>query len=148
MLLTMLKGKIHGARVTRCDLHYGGSISVDAAWLDQAGIWPHEQVHVFNVTNGQRLVTYAIAAPRGSCEVALNGAAARLTCPGDTVIIVAYGQMSEAEARAHQPLVFFPPEADSETLNLLLRGETAGSGGRPLRDLPDHRAEGQPLADA
>lgn len=140
----MLKGKIHGARVTGCDLHYEGSIAVDDDWLRAADIWPHEQVHVYNVTNGRRLVTYAIAAEAGSGEVSLNGAAARLTCPGDTVIIASYAPMDEAEARVRVPRVFFPPQARSETLGFFLGGEPAG----PARDPLDHRPEGEPLTDA
>ena len=105
MLLTMLKSKIHRAAVTRCDLHYEGSISVDSALLDQAGILPNEQVHVLDIDNGNRFVTYAIAAPAGSGEIGVNGAAARLVQSSDLVIILAYAQMDEAEASRYRPVV-------------------------------------------
>lgn len=105
MLLTLLKGKIHRATVTQCDLHYEGSISVDAALLERAGILPHEQVDVLNINNGQRFTTYAIPAPAGSGAIGINGAAARLAQKGDLVIIVAYARMEEAEAKSFAPRV-------------------------------------------
>jgi len=105
MFLTLLKGKIHRATVTQCDLHYEGSISVDAALLERAGILAHEQVDVLNINNGERFTTYAIPAPAGSGTIGVNGAAARLAQKGDLVIIVAYARMDEAEARSHQPRV-------------------------------------------
>jgi aspartate 1-decarboxylase len=105
MLLTLLKGKIHRATVTQCDLHYEGSISVDSSLLERAGILPHEQVDVLNINNGERFTTYALSAPAGSGIIGVNGAAARLAQKGDLVIIVAYGRMDEAEAKTHQPRV-------------------------------------------
>ena len=105
MLLTLLKGKIHRATVTSCDLHYEGSISVDAALLERAGILAHEQVDVLNINNGERFTTYAIPAPAGSCTIGINGAAARLASAGDLVIIIAYARMEEAEAKTFQPRV-------------------------------------------
>jgi aspartate 1-decarboxylase len=105
MQLTLLKGKIHRATVTQCDLNYEGSISVDAGLLERSGILPHEQVDVLNITNGQRFTTYAIPAPAGSGTIGINGAAARLAQKGDLVIIVAYARMEEAEARGFQPRV-------------------------------------------
>lgn len=105
MLRTMLKSKIHRATVTGTDLHYEGSITVDRRLLDAAGILPGEQVHVLNVNTGDRLITYAIPAPRGSGTVMLNGPAARAGVPGDKVIILTYGQLTDAEARQHKPLV-------------------------------------------
>jgi aspartate 1-decarboxylase len=105
MQLTLLKGKIHRAAVTQCDLHYEGSISVDAVLLERAGILPHEQVDVLNINNGQRFTTYAIPAPAGSGTIGVNGAAARLAQKGDLVIIVAYARMEEAEAKSFQPRV-------------------------------------------
>jgi aspartate 1-decarboxylase len=105
MIRTMLNGKIHRARVTGADLHYVGSISVDRALLDAAGILPHERVQVVDVDNGARFETYAIAAEAGSGEVQLNGAAARQVAPGDRVIIMSYAQMDDAEAREHEPTV-------------------------------------------
>lgn len=105
MLVTLMKGKIHRARVTAADLHYEGSISIDRALIDAAGLFVNERVDVYNVNTGARFSTYVIEAPAGSGEVGLNGAAARLAMPGDLVIVVAYAQMSEAEARAFTPRV-------------------------------------------
>jgi aspartate 1-decarboxylase len=105
MLLTLLKGKIHRATVTQCDLNYEGSISVDAALLERAGILAHEQVDVLNINNGERFTTYAIPAAAGSGVIGINGAAARLAQKGDLVIIVAYARMEEAEAKTFQPRV-------------------------------------------
>ena len=105
MQLTLLKGKIHRATVTQCDLNYEGSISVDAALLERSGILPHEQVDVLNINNGARFTTYAIAAPAGSGVIGVNGAAARLAQKGDLVIIIAYARMEEAEAKSFTPRV-------------------------------------------
>ena len=105
MLLTLLKSKIHRATVTQCDLHYEGSISVDAALLERAGILAHEQVDVLNINNGERFTTYAIPAPAGSGTIGVNGAAARLAQKGDLVIIVAYARMEEAQAKSFTPRV-------------------------------------------
>jgi len=105
MQLTLLKGKIHRATVTQCDLHYEGSISVDAALLERSGILPHEQVDVLDINNGERFTTYVIPAPAGSGTIGINGAAARLAQKGDLVIIVAYARMEEAEAKGFTPRV-------------------------------------------
>ena len=105
MQLTLLKGKIHRATVTQCDLNYEGSISVDAALLERSGILAHEQVDVLNINNGERFTTYAIPAAAGSGMIGINGAAARLAQKGDLVIIVAYARMEEAEAKTFQPRV-------------------------------------------
>ena len=105
MQLTLLKGKIHRATVTQCDLHHEGSISVDSALLERAGILPHEQVDVLNINNGNRFTTYAIPAPAGSGTIGINGAAARLAQKGDLVIVIAYARMEDAEAKAWQPRV-------------------------------------------
>ncbi|MEO8083137.1 MAG: aspartate 1-decarboxylase [Ardenticatenales bacterium] len=105
MLRTLLTGKIHRATVTGADLHYIGSISVDAALLEAAGILAHERVQVVDITNGSRLETYAIPAPAGSGTIQLNGAAAHLVDVGDLVIVMAYAQFEDAEARAWRPRV-------------------------------------------
>ena len=105
MILTMLKAKIHRATVTQCDLEYEGSISIDAALLEEAGILPFEQVDVLDISNGARFTTYAIEAPAGSGMIGINGAAARLVHTGDLVIVVAYARMDPAEARTHKPKV-------------------------------------------
>jgi len=111
MQLTMLKAKIHRARVTQCDMNYEGSISIDQDWLDEVGISPNEQVDVLNINTGARFTTYAISAGRGSKTIGINGAAARLAQPDDLVIILAYAQMDEAAARAHNPVVFLAENA-------------------------------------
>ena len=105
MLLTMLKSKLHRATVTGADLDYEGSIAIDRDLLDLSGILPHERVDVFNINTGGRFTTYAIEAPRGLREVAVNGAAARLVQKGDRVIIVAYCQIPAEEARNYHPTV-------------------------------------------
>jgi len=112
MELTLLKGKIHRAAVTQCDLHYEGSISVDSALMERAGILPHEQVDVLNINNGERFTTYAIPAPAGSGMIGINGAAARLAQKGDLVIIIAYARMTEAEAKSFAPRVVLVDEAN------------------------------------
>ena len=111
MQLTMLKAKIHRARVTQCDMNYEGSISIDQDWLEEVGILPNEQVDVLNINTGARFTTYAISADRGSKTIGINGAAARLAQPDDLVIILAYTQMDEAAARAHNPVVFLAENA-------------------------------------
>jgi aspartate 1-decarboxylase len=105
MLLTMLKAKLHRATVTGADIDYEGSIAIDRDLLDASGLLPHEQVDVLNISTGGRFTTYAIEAPRGSREIAINGAAARLVEKGDKVIIVAYCQLPAEEARNYHPTV-------------------------------------------
>ena len=105
MLVTLMKAKLHRATVTQADLDYEGSIAIDADLLDAAGIFPHEQVDVLNITNGARFTTSAIEAPRGSRVIGVNGAAARLVQKNDKVIVVTYGQMPEEEARQWSPCV-------------------------------------------
>lgn len=105
MLLNLLKAKIHRARVTEANLNYEGSITIDQNILLASGIRPHEQVHICNIENGERFVTYVIEGKPDSGVICLNGAAARLVSPGDKVIIISYGQYTEAEARDHRPKV-------------------------------------------
>jgi aspartate 1-decarboxylase len=105
MLLTMMKAKLHRATVTQADLEYEGSIAIDKDLLEAAGILPHEQVDVLNITTGQRFTTYAIEAPRGSRTIGVNGAAARLVQQGDKVIVVTYCQMEAEMARNYAPTV-------------------------------------------
>ena len=104
-LRTMMTGKIHRATVTDADLHYVGSVTVDADLLEAADILPGEQVDVVDVTNGARLTTYALRGEPGSGVVCVNGAAAHLVHPGDVVILIAYGQLPDAEARTYAPRV-------------------------------------------
>jgi aspartate 1-decarboxylase len=102
---TMLKSKIHRATVTGSDLNYVGSITVDADLLEAADVLEHELVHVLDVDNGARFETYTIAGARGSGEVTVNGAAARLVHTGDTVLVVSYAEYDEAELSRYQPKV-------------------------------------------
>jgi aspartate 1-decarboxylase len=102
---TMLKSKIHRCRVTGSDLHYVGSITVDPDLLDAADIREHEQVHVVDVDNGARFETYTIAGARGSGEIQVNGAAARLVHTGDTVIVISYASYSAEELASYEPRV-------------------------------------------
>ena len=105
MFRTMMKGKIHRATVTQADLHYVGSVTVDEDLLDAADLLPGEQVDIVDITNGARLTTYAIAGPRGSGVIGINGAAARLVQPGDLVILISYALVDDAEARRLRPRV-------------------------------------------
>ena len=105
MRRTFFKSKIHRATVTQADLDYEGSVSIDEELLEAAGIWEYEAVHVWNITRGTRLQTYAIMAARGSGVVCINGAAAHLNEPGDLVILATFAELDEAEARAFKPTV-------------------------------------------
>jgi aspartate 1-decarboxylase len=105
MQRVMLKSKIHRATVTDSDLHYVGSITIDPDLLEAADILEHEQVHVVDVDNGARFETYAIAGARGTGEMKVNGAAARLVHRGDTIIVITYAQYDEAELRRYAPQV-------------------------------------------
>ncbi|MBI5209135.1 MAG: aspartate 1-decarboxylase [Elusimicrobia bacterium] len=104
-LRTMLKSKLHRARVTGAHLDYPGSIGIDAALLERADILPDEQVHVYDVTNGHRFVTYAIEEPRGSRKVVINGAAAHLAHPGDIIIVASFAQVPDRSARKLKPKI-------------------------------------------
>lgn len=103
----MMISKIHRATVTQADLHYVGSITIDAALLEAADIVPGQQVDVVDVTNGARLTTYVIAGATNSGQICINGAAAHLIHPQDIVIIIGYGLMSDAEAHQYEPAVVF-----------------------------------------
>lgn len=101
----MLKSKIHRATVTDCDVNYEGSVSIDRKLMQAADILPFEQVHVLDVNNGQRLITYAIEGEAG--EICLNGAAARLVQKGDIVIILTYSDIKEENVRVHHPKLVY-----------------------------------------
>lgn len=105
MTLTLLKSKIHKARITMADLHYEGSLGIDQDLLDTVGIRPWEKILVVNINNGERLETYAIPSPRGSKEFLLNGAAARKGSVGDQIIIMSFAEVSEEEADSFLPKV-------------------------------------------
>ncbi|MGH2907257.1 MAG: aspartate 1-decarboxylase [Solirubrobacterales bacterium] len=109
----MLKSKIHRATITDCDLHYVGSITVDADLLDAANILEHELVHVLDIDNGARFETYTIAGARGSGVMQVNGAAARLVAKGDKIIVVTYATYDEAELESYEPVVVHVDESNS-----------------------------------
>lgn len=110
MTIEMLKSKIHRATVVQAELNYVGSITVDAALLEAAGIYEYEKVQVVDVNNGNRLETYTIAGERGSGMICLNGAAARCVSVGDKVIIMSYASMTPEEAKEFSPKVVFVDE--------------------------------------
>ncbi|HVM38710.1 MAG TPA: aspartate 1-decarboxylase [Sphingomicrobium sp.] len=112
MMRVMLKSKIHRATVTQADLHYVGSIAIDAALMEAADLLEGEQVVIADITNGARLETYVIPAPAGSGIIGINGAAAHLVQQGDLVIIMSYAVLAEAEARALKPRVVHVDEAN------------------------------------
>lgn len=107
MHLTMLKAKIHRARVTHAEVDYEGSCAIDDKLLEASGIREFEQIHVYNITSGARLVTYAIRADAGSGVISVNGAAAHRAKPGDLVIIASYAQLAEAEAAKFKPTMVY-----------------------------------------
>ncbi|MFZ0429094.1 MAG: aspartate 1-decarboxylase [Acidobacteriota bacterium] len=105
MWRSMCKSKIHRATVTAAELHYPGSLTIDAELMEAADIVPYERVQVVNISNGARLETYAITGERGRGDIRLNGAAARLGQPGDLIIIISYAMLEDSEARRHQPRI-------------------------------------------
>ncbi|HEX7342276.1 MAG TPA: aspartate 1-decarboxylase [Rhodanobacteraceae bacterium] len=107
MQLNMLKAKIHRATVTHAELHYEGSIAIDGDLLDASGIREYEQIHAWNVSSGQRFVTYALRAEEGSGIISVNGSAARSAQAGDIIIIAAFVTLSEAELEAYQPMCVY-----------------------------------------
>ncbi|BBX05677.1 aspartate 1-decarboxylase [Mycolicibacterium aichiense] len=117
MFRTMLKSKIHRATVTHADLHYVGSVTVDADLMDAADLLEGEQVTIVDIDNGARLETYVITGKRGTGVIGINGAAAHLVHPGDLVILIAYGVMVDAEAREYRPRVVFV-DADNRQIDL------------------------------
>ena len=120
---TMLKSKVHRCRVTGSDLHYVGSITMDPDLLEAADIREHELVHVLDIDNGARFETYTIAGERGSGEIKINGAAARLVHTGDTVIVVSYASYDEQELEQHEPIVV---HVDAENRIITVDDRVAG----------------------
>jgi aspartate 1-decarboxylase len=102
---TMMKSKIHRARVTDLNLDYEGSITIDRSLMQAADILPYEQVHILNINNGARFSTYAIEGEADSGQICLNGASARLVCKGDIIIIITYSQVAENDAADFSPTV-------------------------------------------
>jgi aspartate 1-decarboxylase len=144
----MFKSKIHRATVTQADLHYVGSVTVDAELMEAADLLPGELVHIVDITNGARLETYVIEGERGSGVIGINGAAAHLVHPGDLVILISYAQVDDAEARALEPRIVHVGEGNrivalgadaaepvpggegGQLRNPLAASGTAGSAGR------------------
>ncbi|MBR2185339.1 MAG: aspartate 1-decarboxylase [Prevotella sp.] len=115
MQIILLKSKIHRATVTQADLDYVGSITIDSDLLRESGIQEYEKVEIADITNGNRLETYAIAGEAGSGIICLNGAAAKLVNPGDKIIIMAYANMTPEEAKSHKPTVIFVDDNNAIT---------------------------------
>jgi aspartate 1-decarboxylase len=116
MLIEVVKSKIHKVSITGANLHYVGSITIDEDLLDAANMIENEKVHVLNLNNGERLVTYVIKGERGSGDICLNGAAARKVAVGDVVIIMSFAQMEFEEAKKFKPSIIFP---DTQTNKLI-----------------------------
>jgi len=112
---TLLKAKLHRARVTHSELEYEGSCAIDGRLLDTAGIHEYEQIHVYNITNGERFITYAIRAAEGSGIVSVNGAAAHKASPGDVVIICIYTQVNQQELANFKPTLVYLDEYNKIT---------------------------------
>ncbi len=110
MQRTMLKSKIHRATCTHCEVHYEGSCAIDQNLLDASDIKEYQQIDIYNINNGQRFTTYAIAAQRGSGMISVNGAAARLAAPGDLLIIASYAAYNEIELSHYQPELVYVDE--------------------------------------
>ena len=107
MQLTLLKAKLHQARVTHAELEYEGSCAIDADLLNKAGIHEYEQIHIYNLNNGERFTTYAIRAQAGSRIISINGAAAHKAEPGDRVIICAYAELAQHEVANFKPTLVY-----------------------------------------
>ncbi len=107
MFRTLLKSKIHRVAVTDCELHYEGSCAIDEDLLDAANLSENEQVHIWNINNGERFVTYAIRGQRGSGIISVNGSAARRAAVGDLIIIAAFAQVHEDQVVGFQPKLVF-----------------------------------------
>ena len=116
MLIEVLKSKIHKVSITGANLHYVGSITIDEDLMDASGLIENEKVHVLNLNNGERLVTYVIKGARGSGDICLNGAAARKVVTGDVVIIMSFAMMEFNEAKTFKPTIIFP---DTKTNKLI-----------------------------
>ena len=115
MYRTLLKSKIHRAAATHCELHYEGSCAIDEDLLDAAGMVENEQVHIWNINNGERFITYDIKGQRGSGMISVNGSAARRASVGDLLIIAAFAQVPEDQVATHQPQLVFVDEHNRQT---------------------------------
>jgi len=115
MQSTMLKCKLHRARVTQVELEYEGSCAIDSRLLDSSGIREYEQIHIYNISNGERFVTYAIRAEEGSGTISINGGAARRAAPGDIVVICAYANLNQQELANFKPTLVYLDDANHIT---------------------------------
>ena len=115
MFRTLLKSKIHRVAVTQCELHYEGSCAIDENLLDAANIAENEQVHIWNINNGERFITYAIRGERGTGMISVNGSAARRASVGDLIIIAAFAQVHEENVAGHEPKLVFVDENNQQT---------------------------------
>jgi aspartate 1-decarboxylase len=115
MLRTLLKSKIHRVAVTQCELHYEGSCAIDENLLEAANIAENEQIHIWNINNGERFTTYAIRGERGTGMISVNGSAARRASAGDLIIIAAFAQVHEDDVAEHQPKLVFVNEKNQQT---------------------------------
>jgi aspartate 1-decarboxylase len=115
MFRTLLKSKIHRVAVTQCELHYEGSCAIDENLLEAANIAENEQIHIWNINNGERFITYAIRGERGTGMISVNGSAARRASAGDLIIIAAFAQVHEDNVTAHQPKLVFVNEKNQQT---------------------------------
>lgn len=149
MQLTLLKGKLHLARVTQAELWYDGSCAIDAELVKLAGLREYEQIDIYNVDNGERFTTYVILAEPGSRTISMNGAAARKVQVGDRVIIAAYAQFSEAEAEAYKPKLVYLGDGNhvERTANAIAMQIGAGEAEqRKLEPVPAVRHSGDSAA--
>lgn len=115
MFRTLLKSKIHRVAVTHCELHYEGSCAIDEDLLEAANLVENEQIHIWNINNGERFVTYAIKGERGSGMISVNGSAARRASVGDLIIIAAFAQVDDKEIASHQPELVFVDDKNKQT---------------------------------
>jgi aspartate 1-decarboxylase len=139
MMRVMMKSKIHRATVTQADLDYVGSVAIDLDLMEAADLLEGEQVTIADITNGARLETYVIPAPRGSRTITINGAAAHLVQAGDLVIIMSYCLISDAEARSLKPTVVHVDEHN----NIVKLGENLSE---PVPGQPDQKWVSEPAA--
>ena len=115
MFRTLLKSKIHRVAVTQCELHYEGSCAIDENLLEAANIAENGQIHIWNINNGERFVTYAIRGERGTGMISVNGSAARRASAGDLIIIAAFAQVHEENVVGHEPKLVFVDEKNQQT---------------------------------
>ncbi|MEO6292843.1 MAG: aspartate 1-decarboxylase [Burkholderiaceae bacterium] len=114
MFRTLLKSKIHRVAVTQCELHYEGSCAIDENLLEAANIAENEQIHIWNINNGERFITYAIRGERGTGMISVNGSAARRASAGDLIIIASFAQVPEVDVATHEPKLVFVDDKNQQ----------------------------------